>query len=343
MTRRWLGRRARAVLGLGALACAALAAPGCVTNQATGRNQLDYLSREDEIALGTEAKPQLTQEYGGAVSDPRINQYVTSVGTSMVGHTEGDYRTLPWEFTLLNSDVINAFALPGGKVFISRALAERFTSEAQLAGVLGHEIGHVTAEHADRAVARQMGLGILAGVGTVLAGNDQTMGAAVGVLVSSAGVYSLSFSREQENEADALGMRYMTAAGYNPVGMLEVMKVLAAASQEGGGGGPPEFLSTHPDPRSRVSIITKRLEAAYGSAAGDTALATHEARFRTEFLDRIKSVPLPAAPAKPAAPARGRLDLSDPGSWCALCRERGEGHASASLRHDISGSPSAGW
>lgn len=289
---------------------------GCTTNIATGRTQLDYFSREDEIALGKEAAPKLTQEYGGAVTDPDINRYMTGVAMSMVNHTEGDYRTMPWEFTLLNSEVINAFALPGGKVFISRSLAEQFTSEAQLAGVIGHEIGHVTAEHADRSVQNQLPTLVIAGVGSILAGNDAAMSAAVDVLVSTSGTFALKFSRDQENEADKLGMRYMSRAGYHPKGMMEVMQVLAKASE---GRNPPEWQSTHPAPATRIGIIKERLESSgYQKLIAEGNLQEYEARFRSEFLDKLKRIPYPAKSS-----TRG-IDLDRPELWCWHCSRQEE-------------------
>lgn len=285
---------------------------GCTTNIATGRTQFDTLSREDEIVLGEEALPQLTQEYGGAVTDASLSSYVTGVGMSMVQHTEGDYRTLPWKFTLLNSSVINAFALPGGKVFMSRGLAERFTSEAQLAGVLGHEIGHVTAEHGDQMVSRQMILSGIAVTAGVLAGNDETAQIAAGLFMTGAGTFALTFSRDQENEADMLGMRYMTLAGYHPKAMMEVMQVLASASEKG--GSPPEWQSTHPAPETRIGIIKKRLEGdAYTQKVAERSLQTYEARYQSEFLNRIRNVPAPVEKKQ------GMIDLDRPEMWCAHC------------------------
>ncbi len=294
-----------------ALACA-LPLGACTTNEATGRSQFNFLSREDEIALGKEAGPELTQSYGGEVPDAALRAYVTGVGMQLVRHTEGDFPSLPWKFTLLNSDVINAFALPGGQVFVSRALAEKFTSEADLAGVLGHEVGHVTAEHADRGITRQIGLTALAVGASILAGNDQNMQLASQAVIGGAGVYALTFSRDQEIEADKLGMRYMVAAGYNPVGMLRVMQVLAKASE---GNSQWEIFSTHPDPKSRIAIIQRRLDDRYAKLKGDPAYGLYEARFQTEFLDRIKN--LPPAPSSP----QSRLDLSQPHLWCAHCAE----------------------
>jgi predicted Zn-dependent protease len=319
------------VVSLIVLAAAAAIQSGCTTNIATGRSQLDYLSREDEIAIGQEAAPQLTQEYGGAVTDPAINAYVTGVAMSMVQHTEGDYRSMPWKFTLLNSPVINAFALPGGQVFISRALAEKFTSEAQLAGVLGHEIGHVTAEHADRSIQNQLPTLVIAGVGSVFAGNDSAMASAVDVLVNASGTYALKFSRDQENEADKLGMRYMTRAGYHPKGMMEVMQVLAAESK---GKTPPEWQSTHPNPETRIGIIRERLESeGFRERIAQGGLETYEARFQTEFLARMRNIPQPP-PQKQSS-----LDLDDPATWCWHCAKDA---ALAMAATDIGHAASAG-
>ena len=300
---------------LGSLVFLSLAAflSGCVTNAATGQRQLDYFSREDEIALGLEAGPQLTQEYGGAVTDPDLNRYVTGVVMSMTPHTEADYPSMPWKVTLLNSPVINAFALPGGQVFLSRGLAEKFTTEAQLAGVLGHEIGHVTAEHADRSVSRQMVLQGVAVVAGTVAGDSGMLQQAAGVLVNASGTFALKFNREQENEADMLGMRYMTKAGYHPKGMLEVMQVLA---KESAGQSPPEWQSTHPNPDTRIGIIKERLNSdTYRRLIAERDLQEHQPRFQREFLDRIRRLPPAPRPQQGAL----EIDLEHPASWCAHC------------------------
>ncbi len=300
------GRVGTLILALGGTA-------GCVTNPATGRRQLDFMSRADEIALGLESGPELTQSYGGEVPSAAIGAYVTSVGRRLVERTESDYREMPWKFTLLNSDVINAFALPGGQVFVSRALAERFRSEAELAAVLGHEVGHVTAEHADRAVGTQLGLSVVVAGASIFAGDSQTLQLASQAVVGASGVYALTFSREQENEADELGMRYMVAAGYDPVGMLRVMETLAQASK---GSGQWEILATHPDPQTRIGKVSRRINGRYKSTQVDAKYGLYEQRYQSEFLARIGSIP--------PAPKSGqsRLDLSVPGEWCAVCAAR---------------------
>src|SRR5205823_502333 len=110
-----------------------------------------------EVQMGAEAMPELTKQYGGKVANTDLQTYVTGVGRKLAATTEADNPALPWEFTLLNSDVINAFALPGGKVFLTTGLAKRMTNEAQMAGVLGHECGHVTARHINDKITREMG------------------------------------------------------------------------------------------------------------------------------------------------------------------------------------------
>lgn len=286
MTQKPTGSHRAAALCAGIGVCASALAWGCVTNAATGRSQLNMLSREQEIQLGTESAGALTESYGGAVDDPALTAYVRMVGMRLVEHVEGDYGELPWEFTLLDSDVINAFALPGGKVFVSRGLVERFDNEAQLAAVLGHEVGHVTAEHADRAVSRQLILAGIAAGASMAAGNDETMQVAAGALVTGTGVFALTYDRKQETEADKLGMRYMTAAGYDPVGMLQVMEVLRDAS---GGGGQAEFLSTHPLPQSRIERIRERLSNGhYQQITGNPEYRLYPGRFKREFLNRVQ-------------------------------------------------------
>jgi len=271
-----------------------LAAPlaGCTTNPATGRSQLNLLSRAEEIELGVSAAPELEAQYGGEVPNESLQAYVRRVGMSMVEHVEADYGELPWDFKLLESDVINAFALPGGKVYITRGLAEQLEDEAQLAGILGHEIGHVTAEHADKRVTSQLGLELLAaGVGLAASGAEsQLIRDAVPVLVGVGGQgFLLKFGREEELEADELGMRYMSRAGYDPAAQMDVMRILAEASQ---GPRQPELLSTHPHPETRIDAIQKKLNGKYAGFTGQR----YKSRFRSEFLSRFAMMVTPWSP-----------------------------------------------
>src|SRR5690606_30097391 len=139
------------LLSAAAMATLAAAPAGCSTNPATGESTFTFQSWEWERAMALEAGPQFTDQYGGPVNDPVATEYVSEVGHRLkevaLEQAHADVPDLPWEFTLLDSEVINAFALPGGKVFFSRGLAEQLENEAQMAGVLGHEIGHVMARH----------------------------------------------------------------------------------------------------------------------------------------------------------------------------------------------------
>ncbi|MFM9958897.1 MAG: M48 family metalloprotease [Phycisphaerales bacterium] len=277
-----------------ALAGAALAA-ACATNVATGKLQFTGMPRSQEIALGAQEGPKLTAAYGGEVPDQVLRDYVSQIGFKVAAHVEKEYKDIPWKFTLLNSDVINAFALPGGQVFMSRALMERMTNEAQLAGVLGHEIGHVTAEHIDQRIGRDTAFQVGAAVGGVVAGADYGQMVS-SVITQGGGLFSMKYGRDEESEADSLGIRYMVRAGYNPAGQLQVMQILKEASQ-GGGGGQPEWLSTHPAPQTRIDRIKEDLKGKYANTKDNPQFAFNEASF-VPMVDRLKR--LPPAP-KPRA------------------------------------------
>lgn len=277
-------------LGIGRLSCVVLAFASmglgaCSTNPTTGRSQLNLLSREDEVRLGTDARPQMLNEYGGEVKSEELRNYVIEIGRKLAAQTEGDNPTLPWEFALLDSDVINAFAIPGGKVFVSRGLAARMTNEAQMAGVLGHEIGHVTARHINEKMTRSTlanaGLGII-GV-AIGAGGD----AIAGLADQAVQLTLLSYDRGQESEADELGMRYMTKVGYNPIGQLQLMQILKAAAGE---GKQPEFMSTHPLPDTRIKRIEELLATRYKDTQNNPAFKIGESEFKSRFLSKLAAV-----------------------------------------------------
>jgi predicted Zn-dependent protease len=290
------------------LACT-LAAAGCTTNPSTGRSQLLLMSTQQAIAIGDESKGPLTDEYGGEVPSTALHAYVVEVGSSMAQRTEAQYPKLPWEFTVLNSDVINAFALPGGKVFVSRGLLAELDDEAQLAGVLGHEIGHVTAEHVNERVSQALGVQLLVMGSAAAAGQSESDWAqAVPVLVGVGGQgYLLHFNRRQELEADKQGVKYMVAAGYEPQAMLEVLQVLKSASGSGARG--PEFLSTHPYPETRIEAIQGLLAGPYAGARNNPKLQKHRERFQAEVLPNLP-------PAQAAVPG--------PALWCGVCRKAAE-------------------
>lgn len=280
--------------------------PACTTNPTTGRSQFNLLSREEEIQIGQQQTPELTQEFGGRVQNQELQNYVTEVGRRLAERTEGDNPSLPWEFTLLDSDVINAFALPGGKVFITRGLVSKMNNEAQLAGVLGHEIGHVTARHINDQLTRQTAAGVGAQIISGIAG--QSSSAAVQqitpVIIQYGGTGVLmKFSRDQESEADRLGMRYMTDLGYNPVGQRQVMEIL---QREAGPGGGSEFFATHPYPETRIQRIDAWLKDEFAFTQNNPKYSLHEQEFQRRFLSRLSSVYPPERPFNAADDALAR-------------------------------------
>lgn len=288
---------------LGVLALAVL--PACTKNVATGESFFNPISTQDEIAMGQKLAPEFTAQSGGRLDNAVVNSYVTGIGRRLAAATEGDFPNRPWEFTVLNSSVINAFALPGGKVFISRGLMEKMTNESQLAGVLGHEVGHVTAQH----IAKRMGQQTLFNIGLTsaqvaagAAGERSDLGQVAQVALPAIQVGGnlvfLKFGRDEESQADSLGLRYMTRIGYNPRGMLEVMQIL---DREAGAGGQPEWLSTHPLPKTRIQRIQGSLAAApYATAVSNPASTVDTADFQ-RVLAELRRLPRPTAADERAA------------------------------------------
>ncbi len=276
--------------------CLGLTGPGCSTNPATGKKQLDWPSPRREIALGNQAAPRFTKEYGGEVPSKPILQYVRGIGHRLAEVSERP--NLPWQFHVVDSGVINAFALPGGKVFISRGLLAKLDNEAQLAGVLGHEVGHVTAKHINDRMAHALGIQLLAiGLGIAGEATDEDVLRILGVGTSVGGtVYLLSFSRDQESEADKLGLRYMTRLGYNPVAQVQVMNVL---KQEAAGGRPPEFLSTHPYPETRIERLQRLVQNKYPNHDDPAAYTFNFDSFKQNVLEPLKELPPPKHGAEP--------------------------------------------
>jgi predicted Zn-dependent protease len=236
------------------------------TNPVTGKKQHVAMDVDQEKRLGLQAAPQMASEMGGAADpreDPRA-RLVAEVGRRLV--QESDARRSPYvgnyHFYLLNDpDTINAFALPGGQVFITRALFDRLNDEAELAGVLGHEIGHVVNRHAAEHMATgRLGQLLTRAVGVGASGDDGRGRNAQMVAAMVNQMAQLRFTREDESEADRYGLQYMAQAGYDPTAMLDVMKILKEASQ---GNRQPEFLSTHPLPETRLEEIRDILARDY--------------------------------------------------------------------------------
>jgi beta-barrel assembly-enhancing protease len=226
-------------------------------NPVTGEVQHVALSVDQEKALGLQAAPQMLQQMGARALDPRSHpdaRLVADVGMKLVNSTEAGRSPYAgnFNFYLIEDEQINAFALPGGQVFITTTLYNKLQNESQLAGVLGHEIGHVIHRHSAQQMAKgQLGqrLAAAAAVGS----NDGRVAAASQM---AAQMLQLKYGRGDETQSDDTGIRYMASAGYDPRGMLEVMKVLKAAA---GGSRQPEFLSSHPLPEHRLEDIAQAI------------------------------------------------------------------------------------
>ena len=236
-----------------------LAACSRVVNPATGESQYTTLSPDEERQIGAQQHPQILHEFGGAYDDAALQAYVEAVGGRL-----GAVSDLPeddFTFTILNSEVVNAFALPGGYVYVSRGLLALVENEAELAGVLGHEIGHVTARHAAQRQTQATGAGILATLGTIgaaILGGQVAGELAQQVAGAGAQAYVAGYSRDQELEADTLGIRYMARAGYDPQAMASFLRKLDGQSElqrrlQGEAGDPGQsWFATHPRTLDRV-------------------------------------------------------------------------------------------
>jgi beta-barrel assembly-enhancing protease len=224
-------------------------------NPITGETQHVDMSVDQEIALGLQAAPEMAAEFGGEDPDPNARRLVNEVGNEIVAHSDAGRSSYRFDFHALADDrTVNAFALPGGQVFIPRALLIRLKSRGQLAGVLGHETGHVIARHSAEHIAKArltQGLTGAAVIATYDPSNPSSRGsAAVAAIIGQ--LVNLKFSRNDEIEADRWGVILMAEAGYDPRAMIEVMEVLKQAAA---GGRQPEFFATHPNPENRISRI----------------------------------------------------------------------------------------
>jgi predicted Zn-dependent protease len=240
-----------------------------VYNPVTGEDQYINITQEQEIALGFQAAPEMAQQFGGEEPDAEAQAIVDTVGERLVRESAAGSTDYPFEFALLADDqTINAFALPGGPVFITDALFDRLQTEGQLAGVLGHEIGHVVGRHgAERIAQQELQQGLTGAlVMATYDPNDPSTQRTAQVALLIGQLITLQYGRDDELQADALGVRFMAEAGYDPRAMIGVMEILAAA---GGGQETPEFFSTHPNPDNRIERIEAAIQAVYPNGVPD--------------------------------------------------------------------------
>lgn len=227
----------------------------CATNPVTGKSELSLIPESQEIAMGQEAAGQIAAQMG-LVQDEALQKYVSDLGIALAKSSERPH--LPWKFHVVDDPVVNAFALPGGFIFITRGILTHMNSEAELVSVLGHEIGHVTAKHSVSQISKAQLAQIGLGVGSLmlpegLEGLGDIAGAGLGLLF-------LKFGRDDERQSDALGFRYMTNLGYDPREMASMFRTLERQAKKQGGGGIPEWASTHPAPENRVENTLARVD-----------------------------------------------------------------------------------
>jgi len=233
-------------------------------NPITGETQQVALSPNEEIAMGLQAAPEMAQMHGGLIQDQSMQDYLDQVCARILNNSEAGDSDWPFECHLLaDPETINAFALPGGQVFITDALFERLQTEGQLAGVMAHEIGHVVARHAAEQLAEQQLAQGLSGAAVIAAydpnnPNSGLTAAQFSALIS--GLVNLKYGRDDELQSDRLGVQFMSEAGYDPRSMINVMNILAEAS---GSSRQPEFFSTHPNPENRIQRIQEAIDALY--------------------------------------------------------------------------------
>jgi predicted Zn-dependent protease len=234
-----------------ALACV-VGLSACTLNPATGERQLTLMSEAQEVAMGRQAEPQVLASFG-EYPDQEWQTYVNDLGQELAAASERPH--LPWAFHVLDDPLVNAFAYPGGYIYVTRGILSHFNSEAELVSVLGHEIGHVTARHSVEQMSQQqlaqLGLGVAAAA-------SEDFRPYAGYAAAGLQVLFLKFGRDDERQSDDLGLRYMTRAGYDPDEMPNVFRTLDRM-QDASGQQVPDWQSTHPSPADRVGRIQARI------------------------------------------------------------------------------------
>lgn len=232
-------------------------------NDVTEETQYVGISPDQEIAMGLQAAPEMAQQHGGLYQDEELQQYLDSVCQRIISGSEAEQTEWPFECHLLaDEQTINAFALPGGQMFMTAALYDRLQTEGQLAGVMAHEIGHVVARHSAQRIAKMELTQGLTGAVVIAAYDPENPNsqrtAQVAALIGQ--LVNMKFGRDDELQSDRLGVEFMAEAGYDPRSMIGVMEILAEASD---GARPPEFFSTHPNPENRIARIQEAIDEVF--------------------------------------------------------------------------------
>lgn len=278
--RRWSRRE---FIRAGGMTAMGIALGACAKNPVTGQSQFMLVSREQEIAMDKEASPhQLSADYG-PTQDAQLNEYVSGIGHTLSNNSHRP--DMPYSYQVVNANYINAYAFPGGTIACTRAIMLEIDNEAELSGLLGHEIAHVNARHTASRMSNQMMVGAIAGIGGAVIGAAYggEWGALAGGLGGiGAGVLLAKYSRDDERQADSLGMEYMTRADYNPDGMIGLMEMLNDQHDRQPSALEVMF-STHPMSSERLKTARKR---AYSQYVG----ASEYAIYRERYMDNTASL-----------------------------------------------------
>ncbi len=252
----------------------AFAVWGCATNPATGRRQLILMSESEEIQTGRQSDAEIRKQMG-VYGDANLQQYVAGIGAKLAAAAHRP--ALPWTFAVVDEPAVNAFALPGGFIYVTRGILPFLRDEAELAGVLGHEIGHVDARHSAAAYSKQLGAGLVLATAGIFAPSTQPLQGAAG---AGLGVWFLKYGREAEIESDRLGVGYSAASGWDPRGVPGLLATLGRLEESGGSRrGVPNWALTHPPAEDRIAKVREAV-----AAAPPTGTTTNPAALE-RFLD----------------------------------------------------------
>jgi predicted Zn-dependent protease len=244
------------------------------TNPITGQTQFMLFPESHDTRIGKTYAPEIEKQMGGRIEDQTLQTYIDNIGQKIarVSH----YRNFEYHFTAVNSKTVNAFAMPGGYIFITKGMLKNLQTEAQLAAILAHETVHVVARHSSAAASAQIGTDIL--LSAVI--TDETSQHLTTVTELARSLIDLKYNRDDEYQSDLAGLDYMVAAGYDPYGMVETMAILEQQQKS----VPIEFLSTHPSPQNRQDDIREKIQFKYPDV---TSLKVGKENYRRSVLDKL--------------------------------------------------------
>ncbi len=252
---------------------------GCAVNPVTGETQFNLFGPDvrSDMSLGRQWAPEVEKEFGGAVENLKLQNYVDYVGQNIarVSHAPD----LDWHFAVLKHKSVNAFALPGGYIYVTTTMLKKLNTEAQLAGIIAHESAHVTTRHATVRMSEQIGLDMLL---SAVVPEDAPRGVIQATSITRQ-IIALKYSRDDERQADIIGIDYMVRAGYNPYGMVETMQML----EQEDAIRPIEFLSSHPAPQGRRQYLMQKLQAGFYNL---DRLKIGEEAYRKAVLEQLEQL-----------------------------------------------------